>query len=123
MVADAPANILWATTPLPLKKPETNSMTRKSVPIVLCSGLFVLAGLCTPLHADSLNSISDKPLLLATVNSKDDGKDSNAKRTRAAKLAQKKSNGKILKVLRGTAGYTMKVLTPSGRVQEIWIAD
>lgn len=98
-------------------------MTKKSVPIVLCSGLFALAGLCTPLHADGLSSTSEKPLLLAVAGSKDDGKDSNAKRTRAAKLAQKKSNGKILKVLRGAAGYTVKVLTPSGRVQEIWIAD
>jgi len=98
-------------------------MTKKSAPILLCSGLFVLAGLCTPLHAEGLISISEEPLLLATAGSKDDGKDSNAKRTRAAKLAQKKSNGKILKVLRGTAGYTLKVLTPSGRVQELWIAD
>ncbi|MBB6522955.1 hypothetical protein [Pseudoteredinibacter isoporae] len=60
---------------------------------------------------------------LAKAGSKDDGKASPAGQAKAAQKALKKSKGKVLKVQRGEGGYTVKVLTGSGKVQQIWIAD
>ncbi|MCV6626588.1 MAG: hypothetical protein OIF38_10860 [Cellvibrionaceae bacterium] len=52
-----------------------------------------------------------------------DGKDSAAKRSKAAQQALRQSKGKILKLQRGQGGYTVKVLTNSGKVRNIWVAD
>ncbi|GAA6154432.1 hypothetical protein NBRC116587_38550 [Pseudoteredinibacter isoporae] len=60
---------------------------------------------------------------LAKAGSQDDGKASPAGQAKAAQKALKKSKGKVLKVQRGQGGYTVKVLTGSGKVQQIWIAD
>lgn len=60
---------------------------------------------------------------LAKAGSKDDGKASPNGQAEAAQKALKKSKGKVLKVQRGQGGYTVKVLTGSGKVQQIWIAD
>lgn len=60
---------------------------------------------------------------LAKAGSKDDGKATPASQAKAAKKALKQSKGKVLKVQRGQGGFTVKVLTGSGKVQHIWIAD
>lgn len=108
-------------------------MKKKPFAIAICSGLLILIGLCQPLFAGSSTpnqasnlfpSSLSTDMQLAKAESKDDGKATPASQTKAAKAAQKKAKGKVLKVQRGTGGYTVRVLTnPDKVVKVIWIAD
>ncbi|WP_299776171.1 hypothetical protein [uncultured Pseudoteredinibacter sp.] len=100
---------------------------------ILIASLFALIGLASPISGAANGDESlkaDKQALeqrimfqLAKAGSKDDGKATPNGQAEAAQKALKKSKGKVLKVQRGQAGYTVKVLTASGKVQQIWIAD
>ncbi|WP_299982391.1 hypothetical protein [uncultured Pseudoteredinibacter sp.] len=99
----------------------------------LIASLIALMGLALPLSAVSIEdktpnvdqqTIEQRTIIqLAKAGSQDDGKATPNGQAKAAQKALKKSKGKVLKVQRGQAGYTVKVLTASGKVQQIWIAD
>lgn len=103
-------------------------MTRLRIILILASALFVSPSLASQHAGDVFDSGLAKPntFELAKAGSKDDGLGTPKGQAQATKKALKQSKEKNLEVLsvqRGNKGYTVKILTKSGKVQQIWISD